>query len=111
MNSLASLLAIRACPDGLKWVRAANDPTTQDGWLACPRGDWMAWYTGKKADTDEAKSKLTAALAECGGAPVDLTAADLGLAAAKVVTAIKGNHTETMQRCADIFRKHYPEVP
>lgn len=112
MNSLESLLSLRACPDGLKWARSVNDPATQDGWLACPRGDWMAWYAGKKSDTPEAVALLNATLSECAGYPVDVSGEkDRALAAAKVIAAMPGNHTENMKRCADIFRAHYPTVP
>lgn len=109
MNSLESLLSLRACPDGLKWARSVNDSATQDGWLACRRGDWMAWYAGKKAGSLDA---LNAALSECAGSPVDVSGEkDVALAAAKVIAAIPGNHTANMKRCADIFRAHYPTVP
>lgn len=118
MNSLEHLKTLRACPDGLKWVRSAGDPETQAGWEACPRGEWLAWYAGKRTVDFQ---RLTTALQECaalteGVTIPDLpTAKDAGLEAAKVIAAVAakfpGKYTETMLRCAEIIRQHYPLVP
>lgn len=52
MSALAILRSFCACDDALRWVAAQPDQSPQALWLACERGDWLAWYLGRLGQRD-----------------------------------------------------------
>lgn len=52
MTPVASLLeTLQACTDCIPWAGGYSE--YQEAWDACPRGNWMAWYLGKLAESTE----------------------------------------------------------
>lgn len=64
----ASLEAMRACGDSLRWLRGLPDDSLDAAWARCDRGDWMLWLIGMEAESEPFRSierrRLSGCLAE-----------------------------------------------
>ena len=46
MTAIAALRALGACYQSIGWALEQPDQSPQALWVACDRGDWLAWYLG-----------------------------------------------------------------
>jgi hypothetical protein len=66
MKTPVQLLSeIGACSDAIAFVRDGKFRTLQAAWTACPRGDWLLWYAGKKSGAPESAKRRKLVLAAC----------------------------------------------
>jgi len=53
-----ALRTLDACGEAVQW--AEGYPSLRVAWAACPRGDWMLWYLGRRVpDTPAHRETLT----------------------------------------------------
>jgi hypothetical protein len=70
MTYIDQIAEMRACPDAVAWLRAAQHPTLAEAWAVCERGDWMLWLAARGEPvrssapwSDERKPLVRAAVA------------------------------------------------
>ena len=135
---ISYLKELNACSEAVEW--SGQFETSQEAWDNCERGDWMLWLLGKQAGEPESKSRKKIVLAACECARLSLKhipktekrpleaiqtaekwakgiggislqdvkdAADAANAAAYAADAAQA---KTLEKCANIVRKHYPKL-
>ena len=62
---LTQLAEMHACDSAVQWVRSGGYKTLSAAWRACPRGDWMLWFAGKKSGDPESEGRRRLVIAAC----------------------------------------------
>jgi hypothetical protein len=87
------LKALKACGDAVAWAEA--QPNAKTAWANCTRGDWMLWLVERSENAPQYWNKML------------LDAYD----AVDAVYAANPTRKETLAKCADIVREHFPHPP
>ena len=126
---IKKLNELRACSEAVEWAEQFKN--IQEAWDNCERGDWMLWLVGKQAVGSRTKSRKKLVLAACECARLALPYIEKGEKRPQkaIQTAEKWTRGEatlqqvrdaaaaadyaekdTLLKCAEIVRRHYPKV-
>ena len=112
------LAALKPCADALKWAR--NQPSAEDAWQSCKRGDWMIWLIGKLDNSkpySEERKPIVRVACECARLTWQLMPQKSREALTVVEQWTRGEasaeecNKAADAKSADIVRKHYPKAP
>jgi len=62
---IQQLAKVGACSGAVAFVRDGKYKTLQAAWDACPRGEWLLWWAGKKSGEPESAKRKKLVLASC----------------------------------------------
>lgn len=125
---IKELKKLGACGEALR--AALEYETSEEAWADCKRGDWMLWLAGRKSGEpwNDGRKKLVLASCECarlvwdkmsqaGKDCIELFerwAKGEKIPVEKLTRSRNATYaaaqSETLAKCADIARKHYPDI-
>ena len=104
-----ALVHLGVCHDAVAWARGY--PSLAAAWAVCQRGDWMLWIAGRFAGPpgDPRRRPLVLAACDCAALALRYVPAGEECPAAATADDVAAARAETLARCAEIVREHYPD--